>query len=52
LVGKTINLTSENIEINSTSFKVDKDGKITAKSGEIGKFTITSTYLYTGSGST
>lgn len=40
LAGKTINLTSDDITIDSTNFKVDKDGKITATSGEIGGWTI------------
>lgn len=33
LAGKTINLTSDNIQINSTYFKVDKDGRMTATAG-------------------
>ena len=33
LAGKTINLTSDNITINSTHFKVDKNGRITATAG-------------------
>lgn len=33
LAGKTIDLTSDNIAINSTNFKVDRYGNITAKSG-------------------
>lgn len=59
LAGKTINLTSDNITINSTYFKVDKygnvkatsgefSGKITASSGTIGGFTIGSTSIYNG----
>lgn len=33
IAGNTINLTAKNIEIDSTNFKVDKDGNMTAKSG-------------------
>lgn len=40
LAGKTINLTSDNIAIKSTNFSVTKDGKITATSGEIAGWTI------------
>ena len=40
LAGKTIDLTSDNITINSTNFSVTKDGKITATSGEIAGWTI------------
>lgn len=36
-----INLTGKNIKITSKNFTVDKDGKITAKSGMIGYFKIT-----------
>ena len=40
IAGNTINLTSKNIEIDSTNFKVDKDGKVLAKNGEFsGKIT-------------
>lgn len=35
LAGKSIDLTSDNIAISSTNFSVTKDGKITARSGEI-----------------
>jgi len=35
LAGKQIDLTSDNITIDSTNFSVTKDGKITATSGEI-----------------
>ena len=38
--GKTINLTSDTINIVSTNFSVDKDGNITANSGDIGGFHI------------
>lgn len=41
LAGKTIDLTADNIVINSSFFKVDKTGKITATSGTIGGFDIT-----------
>ena len=40
LAGKTIDLTSDNITIDSTYFSVAKDGKITATSGEIAGWTI------------
>lgn len=40
LKGKNINLTSDDIAINSTNFSVTKDGKITATSGEIAGWTI------------
>lgn len=40
LAGKNIDLTSDNITINSTYFGVTKDGKITATSGEIAGWTI------------
>ena len=40
LVGKKIDLTSDSITIDSTYFKVDKNGKITATSGEIAGWTI------------
>lgn len=37
-LGKAINMTSDNVTINSTNFSVTKDGDITAKSGIIGGF--------------
>jgi hypothetical protein len=40
LSGKKIDLTSDNITIDSTNFSVTKDGKITATSGEIAGWTI------------
>lgn len=40
LAGKTIDLTSDNIIIDSTHFSVTKDGKITATSGEIAGWAI------------
>lgn len=40
LAGKDIDLTSDNISIESTHFNVTKDGKITATSGEIAGWTI------------
>lgn len=43
LNGVDINLTSDNITINSTNFNVDKSGKVTATAGEIGGFNLTST---------
>lgn len=42
MVGKEINLTSDDIIIKSTNFSVSKNGKITASSGTIGGFTLTS----------
>jgi peptidyl-tRNA hydrolase len=48
LSGKTINLTSDNIVIKSTNFSVDKNGVITAKSGEIGGWTIGTYKIYGG----
>lgn len=45
LAGKNINLTSDNITIASTNFSVDKDGKITATSGEIAGWTIYNSIL-------
>ena len=44
--GNTLNLTTKTITIDSTNFKVTKDGVITAKSGTIGGFTIGATNLY------
>ena len=46
IAGNTINLTAKNIEINSTNFKVDKDGKITATSGNIGNWNINNNSLW------
>lgn len=46
LAGKTINLTSDNIVIDSTYFKVSKTGAITATSGTIGGFVIDSTSIH------
>ena len=40
LEGKEINLTSDNIVIESNNFSVDEDGKITATAGKISDFTI------------
>ena len=40
LAGKAIDLTSDNITIESTNFSVTKDGKLTATSGEIAGWTI------------
>lgn len=45
LSGKTIALTSDNITIDSTYFKVSKTGAITATSGTIGGFTIDATSI-------
>ena len=41
-----IDLTSKNIAINSTNFKVDKDGKIAATAGKIGGYNITNEKLF------
>ena len=46
LAGKTINLTGDSIEINSTNFSVDDTGNIEAKSGKIGGYIITADSLY------
>ena len=43
LNGKEINMTSENMNIVSTNFSVDKDGKITATSGTVGGFILDTT---------
>lgn len=42
LIGKTINLTSDDININSTNFKVDKNGNMTCSNANItdGKITL------------
>lgn len=50
--GGKITFNSGTIVINSTNFTVDANGKITAKSGTIGKFNITDKALYSGSKST
>lgn len=42
LTGTDINLTGDNVTINSTNFSVDKDGKITSTAGDIAGFEITS----------
>ena len=41
-LGKTINMTSDNIAINSNNFSVDKNGNITATGGTIGGFGLSS----------
>lgn len=46
LAGKEIDLTSDDIVIESTNFSVDKDGKITATAGDIGGFNLNSTQFY------
>ena len=59
IAGNEINLTSQNISINSTNFKVDKDGnvvanngtfngKINSKSGEIAGWSVTENGLTNG----
>lgn len=45
LAGKTIDLTSDNIVINSTNFSVSESGEITATAGHIGRYEISATYL-------
>ena len=47
LAGSTINLTGDNITISSDNFSVSSAGAITASSGKIGRYTISSTSLYT-----
>lgn len=42
-LGKTINMTSDNIAINSNNFSVDKNGNITATGGNIAGFVLQST---------
>lgn len=49
--GTGINIKAGSITLGST-FSVTSAGALTAKSGTIGKYTITDSYLYTGSGST
>ena len=44
--GKTINLTADNIQIDSTNFSVDENGNITATGGTIAGYTITDNELY------
>ena len=46
LAGKEIDLTSDDIVIESTNFKVNKNGRVTATSGEIGGFNMDSTKFY------
>lgn len=46
LTGTDINLTGDNVTINSTNFSVDKDGKITSTAGEIGGFNINDYKLF------
>lgn len=48
LSGNTINLTSKNIAIDSTNFKVDKDGNMTANAGTFGGTVNTSKDLTVG----
>lgn len=48
LAGNEINLTANNININSTNFKVDKDGNIIATSGTFGGTVNTSENLTVG----
>ena len=45
LNGKTINLTSDNIAINSNNFSVDKYGNVVANSGKMGGWKLSSTGL-------
>lgn len=51
LNGKTIDLTTEDITINSTNFSVDKNGNIRATSGTMGGWTLSSTGLINNDGS-
>ena len=50
LNGKTIDLTSEDITINSTNFSVDKNGNIRATSGTMGGWTLSSEGLINDDG--
>lgn len=50
LNGKTINMTSDNIAINSTNFSVDKNGNIKATSGTMGGWKLSSTGLINDDG--
>lgn len=52
LAGKEINMTSDNIAINSTNFKVDKNGNVTANSFNSNNATITGGLLHLKSGTT
>lgn len=45
LSGKTINLTSDDIAINSTNFSVTPSGKVIAKDGDIAGWEITPAYI-------
>ena len=46
LAGKTIDLTSDNIIIDSTYFSVTADGQITATNGQIANWTISTNRIY------
>lgn len=48
LKGKTINLTTDEIEIQSTNFNVTKDGSVEATKGIIGGYTLENEMLYAG----
>ena len=50
LNGKTINLTSDNIAINSNNFSVDKYGNVVANSGKMGGWKLSSTGLISEDG--
>lgn len=50
LSGKTIQMTSDNIAINSSKFKVDKNGYITATGGTLGAWTINNDGLVNNTG--
>lgn len=45
LAGKAIDLTTDDISINSTNFSVTKEGKVTATSGDIAGWKITNSYI-------
>ena len=51
LNGKTIDLTGNNIKIQSKNFKVDENGNLTANSGTMGGWTLSSTGLINDDGS-
>lgn len=48
LVGKTIAMTSDNIKIDSTNFKVDKNGNITATGGSLGPWNFNGNNFWNG----
>lgn len=52
LANNAINMTTKKITISSTNFSVDSTGKITAKAGTIGSWTLTTGKIYGGTSST